>query len=595
MIAVLGFTAALLSATVRNEPVQQVRNFYLQNLDSLQISVQQLKSLITEKAAQERVQQSFLQSRLLYKRIEALVEYHFPETAIKINGANLLEGEASEPGQPIYPTGFQVLEEAVFDPENFDRQIANRETDGLIFAINRLKAQKGNMELNLSNVLDALKLNLYRLITKGISGFDAPVALNSLAEARSSLEASKTMLSYLPAADKVFEATEKAAQFIAASPGDFNEFNRAVFIAQYINPLCVAMYQYQVDEKIPFVVSVHRAIPANVPHLFSEGAYNLAFYTPSGAPEPDADLIDLGRQLFADKRLSVNGKRSCATCHQEKKAFTDGLALNETTAGDRKLLRNTPSLINAAYQPVQFMDSRITFLEDQVHDVITNPLEMGGVFETIISQFAKDKNFKKSYQQAYGNNKVTATNIKYALAAYVRSLSGMNSPFDAYMRGDLKAMNAEQIAGFNIFMGKAKCGTCHFLPAFNGSVPPYFEKMESEVLGIPKTADTLNAVLDSDSGKYHLYQIPHHLHSFKTTTLRNAALTAPYMHNGVFATLREVIDFYNRGGGAGLGFELENQTLPPDPLGLSEQEKKSLESFITALTDTTSYKRLPLR
>ncbi|WP_026903178.1 cytochrome-c peroxidase [Pedobacter glucosidilyticus] len=157
------------------------------------------------------------------------------------------------------------------------------------------------------------------------------------------------------------------------------------------------------------------------------------------------------------------------------------------------------------------------------------------------------------------------------------------------MQGEKDALNTQELAGFNLFMGKGKCGSCHFLPLFSGAVPPLFEKMESEVLGVPANTDTINAKIDADLGKYNLYKIPHQKHAFKTPSLRNIALTAPYMHNGVYQTLDEVIDFYNKGGGAGLGIILENQTLSPDKLQLSETEKKQLIAFLNALTDKAVY------
>jgi cytochrome c peroxidase len=139
-------------------------------------------------------------------------------------------------------------------------------------------------------------------------------------------------------------------------------------------------------------------------------------------------------------------------------------------------------------------------------------------------------------------------------------------------------------------MGKAKCGTCHFIPFFNGVAPPYFSESESEVIGVPSTNDTLHPVLDPDKGKYNLYPIDILRFSFKTPTLRNVALTAPYMHNGVYKSLEEVVDFYNKGGGAGLGIAPSNQTLPKSPLQLSATEKKQIISFLRALTDTSVVK-----
>ena len=112
--------------------------------------------------------------------------------------------------------------------------------------------------------------------------------------------------------------------------------------------------------------------------------------------------------------------------------------------------------------------------------------------------------------------------------------------------------------------------------------------MDSEVLGVPENTDTLNPRLDTDSGKYHLHKMPHQLFSFKTPSIRNVALTAPYMHNGVYETLEEVLDFYNRGGGRGLGMDVPTQTLPGERLGLTEAEKKSIIAFMKSLTDTSA-------
>lgn len=148
------------------------------------------------------------------------------------------------------------------------------------------------------------------------------------------------------------------------------------------------------------------------------------------------------------------------------------------------------------------------------------------------------------------------------------------------MLGEEK-FNLDEIAGFNLFTGKAKCATCHFIPLTNGTVPPSFMKSESEVLGVPDATKKL----DADLGKFELTKAAIHRNSFKTPTVRNIELTAPYMHNGVFKTLEEVVNFYNEGGGNGLGFNLQNQTLPEDKLKLTALEKKQLIAFMKTLTD----------
>jgi cytochrome c peroxidase len=148
-------------------------------------------------------------------------------------------------------------------------------------------------------------------------------------------------------------------------------------------------------------------------------------------------------------------------------------------------------------------------------------------------------------------------------------------------------MNQVELKGFTLFMGKAKCGTCHFMPLFNGTVPPDFGHTEAEILGVPATTDTGQPVLDKDSGKFALNNRELHKFAFKTPTIRNVALTAPYMHNGVYASLEEVIDFYDQGGGQGLGIDIPTQTLPAVKLDLTKEEKQAILAFMHTLTDTT--------
>jgi cytochrome c peroxidase len=153
------------------------------------------------------------------------------------------------------------------------------------------------------------------------------------------------------------------------------------------------------------------------------------------------------------------------------------------------------------------------------------------------------------------------------------------------MRGK-QVLNQNEINGFNLFMGKAKCGTCHFMPLFSGAKPPRYYYNESEVIGVPDTKNKVNAILDEDEGRFAVTGIPIHKFAFKTNTLRNIALTAPYMHNGVFKTLDEVLEFYNNGGGKGLKIAPGNQTLPFEKLNLSKTEQQYIISFLKTLTDT---------
>lgn len=294
--------------------------------------------------------------------------------------------------------------------------------------------------------------------------------------------------------------------------------------------------------------------------------------------------MQLGRQLFFDKRLSGTGARSCATCHQPQKGYANNLPKNSSIDGKSVIFRNTPTILYAALQPVQFADGRLSFLEDQAKAVIENHSEMKGDLKKIARQLTADNAYKRMAANAFGKDTVSGEDVAKALASFIRSQAPFSSQFDAFLQGNEKALSAQAIKGFNLFMGKAKCGTCHFMPLFNGVVPPHYTKMESEVLGVPQQARA-PFDLDSDEGKYRFTGAAVHRFAFKTPTLRNIALTAPYMHNGVYNTLEEVVDFYDKGGGAGLGISLSNQTLPAEPLNLTKEEKGAIVQFLHSLTD----------
>lgn len=586
-LVLLAFTGLVWSASTgkKDTAAEAVSLYYRQLLDSMKYSIWEIEQEALY-ASPERMQELFVTARQHYKQAEFVIEYFFPVSAQKMNGPALLEAASHEPQEPEYPSGFQVMEESVYGLlTSEDRQDILHEAGNLLFRIRRLEELYPEIIWDVPEIFDAVRLNIYRLITKGITGFDAPVSFNGVKEALPTLHATSVVLSFFPETRSLRDYLLEAAAFIETSGYEFNTFDRVWFITRYLNPFCIALWEYQVNHRIPFIAE-DRAISTSARTLFDRDAFDVLFFAPSGTAAATEQQIALGKKLFHDPILSHNNQRSCASCHIPEKAFTDGKKINHTLSGDKLLLRNTPTLWNAAFQPVQFYDSRISFLEDQIHDVISNKEEMGGVLQRIAEVLNKDTAYQVLFLAAYEDTAIGDYKIKQALASYIRSLVALNSPFDRYMRGEYTAMKASEIRGLNLFMGKAKCATCHFIPFFSGAVPPLYDKMENEVLGIPVSPDTTSARMDTDSGKYALYGIPHHLYSFKTTTVRNAALTAPYMHNGVFKTLEEVVDFYNRGGGAGLGFDLPHQTLPSDKLHLSPGEQEDLVAFMRALTDT---------
>ncbi|MEP3380372.1 MAG: cytochrome c peroxidase, partial [Maribacter dokdonensis] len=210
-----------------------------------------------------------------------------------------------------------------------------------------------------------------------------------------------------------------------------------------------------------------------------------------------------------------------------------------------------------------------------------------------------NSNYQKLFKAAYGGivkNDINERSISNAIAAYVNSLKSFNSQFDKYVRNEINEYPESAKRGFNLFMGKGACGSCHFAPIFNGSVPPFYVESESEVLGVIQGFDSINPKLDEDLGRMKnglkADNYPFFKNSFKTVSIRNIELTAPYMHNGSFLSLEEVLEFYNLGGGAGMGLPVENQTLSSAPLNLSKQEIKDIIAFMESLTDIERFTTL---
>jgi len=573
---------------------QKVQAYQLEQVKMADSAIKKLKVLVEQDAPAPAVQQACKEARLAYKRTEFLAEYYTPLTAKGINGAPIPVMDDNDQHRTDQPEGFQVLEPLLFP--NCDK--ANKEElltqlGIMIPSFKRLAQLTQSQELADAQVFDALRLEVFRIVTQGITGFDAAIAQNSMAEAASSLSAVKSVLAIyqtqLEEKDKSLYKTllsqvDKCRKYLLSS-NNFNSFNRMQFIKQLANPLCVSLLKAAQTlgvNKFP----EQRALRADAPTLFSPNVFNADAYTSSYDAHSSPAKVALGKRLFYDPILSGNGKRSCASCHQPQKAFTDGLVKSESIDGKSHLLRNTPTLLNAGLQPGLFYDNRVAFLEDQATDVINNRNEMHGSLPAAMIRLAKDTQYQQLFKQAFTqSNALTEYNLRNALGSYIRSLVSLNSPFDRYMRGNNKQLAPAEINGFNLFMGKAKCATCHFTPLFNGTVPPNFSSIETEVIGVPAVAGIPG--IDTDKGKYELRKIKLYEYAFRTPTVRNIALTAPYMHNGVFKTLEEVVDFYNKGGGLSAGGNLSNLTLPFDKLDLTPQEQKDIVAFMKKLTDTS--------
>lgn len=573
-----GFTAP------KATPAREVKHAFMQNITALDSAVSRLQSDIRAKRP-AAIQESFKRARIAYKRVEFISAYYSPETTRALNGPNI--PEVDDDLRVNEPQGFQVLEEMVFPNVATDGYADMLHAANVIRAnVNRLRKISETNELTDSHIFDAMRLEVFRIVSMGITGFDSPVAFHSLPEVASALESVQAQLAHYTSqnpdnalATRLDSAFNAAIGYIRKSL-DFDAFDRLEFIKQYANPLSSRLLDAQKALGIP-VFTEKRLLSASARTLTDSGAFNANYFINFEEQAMTAQRIALGKMLFFNPVLSNNSGRTCATCHQPDKAFTDGEPKSFAVGfNGARISRNAPTLLNASFQAVQFADSRVTFLEDQASDVIRNPDEMHGSLPDAVAALRKQPESQQLFKEAYADG-VTESNLKNAIASYIRSLSSLDSRLDRHFRGSENTLAIGEKSGFNLFMGKAKCATCHFFPLFNGTVPPAYLETESEVLGTPATAE--GKVVDPDVGKFVLTKREPHRYAFKTPTVRHVALTAPYMHNGVFRTLEEVVDFYDRGGGNGLGFNLENQTLPFDKLSLTAAEKKALVAFMKIL------------
>jgi len=584
-VVVIFFTVFTTFCKPEKTPKDQVYDLFRSDVEELVRLNDQFLTTAKEKKGKEVLQKEFLKLRLQFKKAEAFAEYFTPSTVRLVNGAPLDEIEDEE-NAVFEPGGLQVIEELIYTDAPVDNEELVRQIRKMQMNTKRIISLWTDIEITDSHVFDALRLELFRVITLGISGFDTPGSGNALAESEVVLVSfQKYVKPYkmlLPEYASLYNGAESAIVYLRKNQS-FNDFDRASFIVDYINPLTRALKKNQDLAVIPYV-NDRRLLKTDIATLFDPGAFDADALLSNTAFNSTTDRVVLGQKLFYDSRISGNGTTNCGSCHQPAKAYTDGLKTSNGVQGT--ISRNAPTITYAALQQAFFYDLRSPSLEDQAVDVIHNKKEMHGSLKSIAKLVGSDEDYQRLFKKAYPElDSIQPVYIQNALATFVRSLSPFSSPFDQYMRGNKKALTDNQVKGFNVFMGKARCGTCHFMPLFNGTVPPGYQKTESEVLGVTVNADWKHPRLDDDKGRGIHDQFPQWKNAFKTSSLRNIAKTAPYMHNGVYNSLQEVMEFYNGGGGAGLGLDVPNQTLATDKLNLSQQEVEQVIDFMESLTD----------
>jgi cytochrome c peroxidase len=592
-----------------NVVVKKVAKTYIANFYEFQEQVNILSNLANKTTLISELRLLKIQvekTRLAYKKIEFIFDYYqTPYNGTYINGAPLPKiSEYFESDVVIKPCGLQALDEVVFETpskENLEHiKILANQLKQKVDVINEMELP---IHFKSSQIIEAIRSGLIRVFTLGLTGYDTPGSGNGIKESYESFKSMKNaFVCFSIDLDKdakvTFESVNQLfckGENLLNSNISFNDFNRLVFLKEIINPLYSQLLEFQGLNKIKLESYKKHAQNYRAKNIFDVNFLNSSFYSELVyLPLDNLKSIALGKLLFEDSRLSNGNKISCLSCHNPNLGFTDGLPKSASNRQGVFVKRNSPSLLNTGYSTRYFWDMRAFNLEKQVAHVIDNELEFNTSFDAIVQKLSVDSNYSEKFKLVYGGiakNDINRKSISNALAAYVNSLKSFNSPFDKYVRNEIREYPEKAKRGFNLFMGKGACGSCHFAPVFNGTVPPFYLESESEVLGVTKGFDSINPKLDEDLGRYNnklkgdnQFYLKN---AFKTVSVRNISLTGPYMHNGLFNTLEEVLEFYNLGGGAGMGLEVDNQTLSDKPLGLTKQEITDIIAFMETLTDVS--------
>lgn len=300
------------------------------------------------------------------------------------------------------------------------------------------------------------------------------------------------------------------------------------------------------------------------------GLDRAAAHPPENRPSPAK--ISLGRRLFHDQRLSRDGSLSCASCHDPRRAFTDGQKV-ATGIGGAHGERNVPVLINRAWGRGFFWDGRAATLEEQALQPILNPIELGMSKKEVLA-LIRGPLYRDSFRAVFGAEPAL-DHLAQALACYVRTITSGDSPYDRFEAGDRPALSPSAIRGLFLFRLAGGCSACHNGP--NLTDEEYHNTGVAWRSGIPRSG------IPKDSGRFRVTQNPRDRGAFKTPTLREISRSGPYMHDGSFSTLKDVIEYYDRGGQANPGLDEHIR-----PLQLTSGQKEDILAFLLSLSGSVN-------
>lgn len=589
----------LLSWSFKNNPPDEEKNQqnyvnFIRNYvnEELHKAIQQIDStrfLLKFNTEKSKLLRHYQSSRNHFKRISFFLDYFYPVTVkLYVNGPNVPKAEFEFGYKTLYPHGYQVMEEMLYS-DSMDIKAFKHELELTKQTLHYFIQKNPQKEFDKNNLIDMFRFEVIRIMSLYLNGYDClktglfkeeiQIQLSSMKKISEKIFSDKKLLALFNSSIYYLSKNEKL-------------FKRLIFIRQFLVPLYEYLWKFYDEDKREhesmYAINIRRK------KFYDDKFFNLKYFnTVLHDSVRWKDQENLGKLLFFDPILSGNRKRACASCHQPQSGFATSAALNLNFNQNGFLKRNTPSLMNVVLQKNFFIDGRALQLEDQASMVLLSENEMHSHPDTIVNRLRNSVDYKTLFRKAFygtADTAITYYGVLKALAQFQRSLIYIDTPFDLFLKGK-NNLSEDEIEGYDIFAGKALCGSCHFFPIFNGLVPPFYSDHEYEVLGTPSLTNKI--ALSEDSGRYRVSKNEIHLHSYKTPGIRNWNLTAPYMHNGVFKTMDEVIDFYNKGGGKGTGIQVKNQTLPFDSLNLTKEEIKKLNAFLLTLNSKKVYFESP--
>ena len=588
---------------------------YLDSLTEFKEAQNQLRSIIehanvNDENDRKKIHQQIKINRNKLKAIDIWLRYLEPIAYKRINGPLPVEWETEtfEKYEPPYKRqgGGLTLVELALEENPVNKETLLSFIDTSLLALKKFETDSITSQLeSYHHFFLANRLYLLNLAAVYTTGFDCPDMNEVIPELRNMLPAVQAIysdfnagFSATPLSAEYLDLYDKATKFVSAQPADFTLFDHFSFIKDFVNPLFRLNQQFINQYDVRTISQMDISLENSARSIFDKRLFNSQNTKGIFSLVEDEKLLSeiksMGKLLFYDPILSGNNKRSCASCHKPTEYFAD-TSLATAFQFDQKqhLPRNTPSLINSVFNHLVMLDGKHIALQGQAKDVIQNPKEMNSTEKELLQKVMSCKQYKNAFKKfaryTPEEKNVSLTHIVSAITFYYADFSFYNSPFDDAMNGKADLKESEK-KGFNLFMSKAQCGTCHFVPQFNGVKPPYTGS-EFEVIGVPE--DTGYKRLSPDKGRYNINPVKEMMNAFRTGTVRNASHTGPYMHNGALQTLDQVIDLYNEGGGVGKKLVVENQTLSADPLNLTQEEKNNLLAFIQSLNENIIFEDPP--